>query len=124
MSLLNQGFLGDQYICIEIGVGYTVVKNAFLAVLFLGQFFVFYSTYLNMKWPNFQSGVQEKSVQRRVRNKRYRIAISDAIKFNSDVSPMAHRKVATQNFALQFHSNFTWQTWTYWISLHAENVPI
>ena len=43
----------------------------------------------------------------RVRNKRYRIAISDAIKFNSDVSPMAHRKVATQNFALQFHSNFT-----------------
>ena len=48
-----------------------------------------------------------KPHQPRVRNKRYRIAISDAIKFNGDVSPMAHRKVATQNFALQFHSNFT-----------------
>ena len=47
-----------------LGVGYTVVKNAFLAVLFLGQFFVFHSTYLNMKRQHFWLWVQEKSVQR------------------------------------------------------------
>ena len=34
-------------------------------VLFLGQFFfVFHSTYLNMKWQTFRPWVQEKSVQR------------------------------------------------------------
>ena len=48
-----------------IGVGFTVVKNAFLAVLFLRQFFfVFHSTYLSIKRQNFRFGVQEKSVQR------------------------------------------------------------
>ena len=36
-----------------------MVKSAFLAVLFLGQFFVFHSTYLKMKWQNFHFGVQE-----------------------------------------------------------------
>ena len=49
---------------LTIGVGYTVVKNAFLAELFLGQFFVFHSIYLNRKWQNFRFQVQEKSVQR------------------------------------------------------------
>ena len=61
----------------------------------------------DFKWSCLKKALFPSTHTHRVRNKRYLIAISDAIKFNSDVSPMAHRKVATQNFALQFHSNFT-----------------
>ena len=47
-----------------VGVGYTVVKNAFFAVVFLGQFFCIPFNLSQHETTKFSVGVQEKSVQR------------------------------------------------------------